>query len=166
MEAGFGEGGGFAGGAAGQRLSPGSARRAELALMAILALTCDGRNPAQTQHQPIPGSGIPTHASSADQAAADQDAAIDDVDKLTTARHLRAYYLLQQQAMVRDTDRLLALATQLNAEVSSEHSGTLTREERRQAGEIEKLARSVREKMSEPVPGGMMNEKPGTVFTF
>lgn len=78
---------------------------------------------------------------------------------------MRGFYLAQQKAMVKDTDRLLELAKQLDAEVGSEHAGMLTPEERREAAEIEKLARSVKEKMSAPVPAGMGDQQARRIFT-
>lgn len=54
----------------------------------------------------------------------------------------------QRQAQLkRDTDKLLLLATQLKQEVDKSNENTLSLEVIRKAGEIEKLAKSVREKM-------------------
>lgn len=69
------------------------------------------------------------------------------------AKRLRALNALRQKSLVEDTNKLLKLAAELNAEVSSEHPDALTPEQLRKLAEIEKLARGVREKMSAPVWG-------------
>ncbi|MGE5205830.1 MAG: hypothetical protein ACM3PW_09455 [Chlamydiota bacterium] len=53
----------------------------------------------------------------------------------------------RQAELKRDTDKLLQLATQLKHEVDKSNENTLSLEVMRKAGEIEKLAKSVREKM-------------------
>lgn len=54
----------------------------------------------------------------------------------------------QRQAdLKRDTDKLLLLATQLKHAVDKSNENTLSLEVIKKAGEIEKLAKSVREKM-------------------
>ena len=69
------------------------------------------------------------------------------------AKRLRALNALRQKSLVEDTNKLLKLAAELNAEVASEHPAELTPEQLRKLAEIEKLARGVREKMSAPVWG-------------
>jgi hypothetical protein len=53
----------------------------------------------------------------------------------------------RQAELKRDTDKLLQLATQLKQEVDKSNENTLSLDVIRKAGEIEKLAKSVREKM-------------------
>jgi hypothetical protein len=53
----------------------------------------------------------------------------------------------RQRQLVHDTERLLALANQLKAEVAASGAESMTPEMLRQMDEIEKLARSVKEKM-------------------
>ena len=53
----------------------------------------------------------------------------------------------RQKRLVSDTDRLLSLTSQLKASIASSGSETLTPEMLRQMDEIEKLARSVKNKM-------------------
>ena len=132
----------------------------ELLLALLLALPCDGKNPPYGQQ----GGKMPIHPPLTQQSAADQETPIDSTSALTTSRRLHAYYMEQQKSMVKDTDKLLQLATQLNAEVSGEHTGTLTADERHKVAEIEKLARKVKEKMSEPVPAGMGDQQPSRIF--
>ena len=67
---------------------------------------------------------------------------------------------MRQRAIVSDTDRLLLLAKELNAD-----SASMAAAERvRKAGEIEKLAKSVKEKMSYAV--GDNPTTPGSVNLF
>lgn len=53
--------------------------------------------------------------------------------------------------MVRDAEKLLRVATELQAEVEKEAPASLTPDEVHKWTEIEKLARSVKEKMSTSV---------------
>ena len=53
----------------------------------------------------------------------------------------------RQAELKRDTDKLLQLATQLKQAVDKSNENTLSLDVMRKAGEIEKLAKSVREKM-------------------
>ena len=53
----------------------------------------------------------------------------------------------RQQDLKKDTDKLLELATQLKQHVDKTNENTLSVEVIKKAGEIEKLARSVKEKM-------------------
>ncbi len=53
----------------------------------------------------------------------------------------------RQVELKRDTDKLLQLATQLKAAVDKSNDNTLSLDVIKKAGEIEKLAKSVREKM-------------------
>jgi hypothetical protein len=51
--------------------------------------------------------------------------------------------------MVSDTDKLLKLAKELNEEVAAQNTGTLTSAEMRKIADIEKLARNVRQMMTD-----------------
>jgi len=51
--------------------------------------------------------------------------------------------------MISDSDKLLKLARELNEEVAKENTGTLTLDELHKIAEIEKLARNVRQRMTE-----------------
>lgn len=57
----------------------------------------------------------------------------------------------RQKDLVADTNKLLALVKELNEEVASSNSGELSPDQLRKVAEIEKLAHSVRDKMSESV---------------
>ena len=55
----------------------------------------------------------------------------------------------RQKHLVTDTDRLVDLANELKLEVANSGSETLTPEMQHKIAEIEKLARSVKDKMRE-----------------
>lgn len=57
----------------------------------------------------------------------------------------------RQKSMVSDADKLLKLARQFNAEMLAASPGSLTPAQLRTLNEMEKLARSVKSKMSNPV---------------
>jgi len=71
-----------------------------------------------------------------------------DIDAVMAERRIRALNLERQKRMVADTNKLLALAKELNDEVAAEKSGSLNAEQLHKITEIEKLARSVRERMT------------------
>jgi uncharacterized protein YacL len=60
----------------------------------------------------------------------------------------------RHKSLVADTDKLLKLARQLDAEIATNHSNDLTPEELRKVAAIEKLAHSVRQKMALSYGGG------------
>ena len=78
---------------------------------------------------------------------------VGDNDPVEAARRLRALNEMRQKSMVSDTDKLLKLANELNTEIASANSETLTPDQLHKLAMIEKLARSVKEKMSTPVGG-------------
>ena len=59
----------------------------------------------------------------------------------------------RQKSLVADTQKLVKLAAELNTEINSAHQAELTPAQLRKVAEIEKLAHSVRDKMSSPVTG-------------
>jgi hypothetical protein len=62
-------------------------------------------------------------------------------------RRIRLFYAALHKSMVADADKLLKLASELNAETSRPDFGSLTPAQLRKVAEIEKLAHSVKEKM-------------------
>lgn len=119
---------------------PGLLRIAGCLAVAVLALST-----AAAQRAPQTGSGIQQHT-----APMDEPPVVDPAVNMQTHR-IRMLNVERQKALVSDADNLLKLTMQLNAEVAEEHSSSLTPEQVRMLAKIEKLAKSVREKMSEPV---------------
>jgi hypothetical protein len=68
-------------------------------------------------------------------------------------RQLRVLNADRQKAMIFDTNKLVKLANELDAEVSSTNPDSLTAAQLRKIAEIERLAHSVKEKMSTSVRG-------------
>jgi hypothetical protein len=87
---------------------------------------------------------------------------LDDIgnsDPAEAERRIKALNGMRQKALVSDTDKLLKLANELNAEISA-NPDSLTADQMRKLATIEKLARSVKEKMSTPVSGSQMSQPP------
>jgi cell division protein FtsN len=74
-------------------------------------------------------------------------------DPIQEAKWQRGLNAERQRLMVSDTNKLLKLASELNAEIRNSNSDSLTPEQLRKVGEIEKLAHSVKEKMSTSIQG-------------
>jgi len=80
-----------------------------------------------------------------------QNAEGEPPDPVFQERRMRALNTERQKEMVSDTDKLLKLTTELNAEIAHANSGELTPDEFHKLEKIEKLAKSVKEKMCNPV---------------
>ena len=68
-------------------------------------------------------------------------------------RRLRQFNAAQHKALVSDTDKLLKLVAELNQEIDNSSPAALTPDQLRMVAEIEKLARSVKDKMRNSVQG-------------
>jgi hypothetical protein len=75
-------------------------------------------------------------------------------DPLFVEKRLRAMNIDRHKSMVSDTDKLVKLARQLDAEIASNPSDQLTSEQLHKVGEIEKLAHNVKAKMAQSFDGG------------
>lgn len=85
-------------------------------------------------------------------------------DPAMEAKRLNALNAERQKAMVADTDKLVKLAAELNEEVNGGTPSRLTEEQLRKVAEIEKLARSIREKMATSVrPAPSMMDPPAVM---
>lgn len=73
-------------------------------------------------------------------------------------RRIRELNVERQKEMISDTEKLLKLTAELNAEVAQNHSATFTPDQLRTLTKIEKLAKSVKEKMSNPVQGTIFQD--------
>ena len=115
-------------------------------IAACLALAVLGVSTADAQTR------VPQIGSRSDQHISSMDAppGVDGTVNMQT-RRIRELNIERQKALVSDTDDLLKLTKQLNAEVARDRSSSLTPEQVRMLAKIEKLAKSVREKMSDPV---------------
>ena len=75
----------------------------------------------------------------------------DDPDSAMLERRMRALNNERQKQLVADTDKLLKLARELNEEVAKTNTDSLTPDELHKIADIEKLARNVRQRMTESV---------------
>jgi hypothetical protein len=73
------------------------------------------------------------------------------VDPRVEASRLRTANALRQMSLVADTNKLLRLVHELDAEIGKSSPDSLNADQLRKLAEIEKLAHSVKEKMSTPV---------------
>ncbi len=73
----------------------------------------------------------------------------DDQNPPFPERQIKALNEARQKTVIADTDKLLTLARQLNAEISSSEPSSLTPEQLSKIASIEKLAHNVREKITE-----------------
>jgi hypothetical protein len=77
-------------------------------------------------------------------------------------KRIRVLNAERQKELVSDTQKLLQLARELNAEVSDANAAAMTDAQLRKVAEIAKLARSVKEKMSFSVGGSPNLKSPPT----
>lgn len=68
-------------------------------------------------------------------------------DLAMAEKRMRVLNAERQKEIVADANKLLKLAKELNDEVAAAGTSSLTSDQLRKIGEIEKLARSVRERM-------------------
>jgi hypothetical protein len=82
------------------------------------------------------------------QTSGENDGASDPVFRQKRLRLLSAE---KHKSIVSNTDKLLKLVTELNAEIGSTNSASLTPDQLRMVAAIEKLAHSVKEDMRTPI---------------
>jgi hypothetical protein len=120
------------------------------AVALLLSLACTARSQSQSGNS---GSGVPhtTMGGNFPQRSDMGPLATDEYDPMITERRLRALNMERQKEMVSDTNKLLKLARELNAEVAGQKAEMLTPDQLHKIAEIEKLARNVRERMTSAV---------------
>ena len=127
------------------RAGGGLAARAVLCIAAMLVLPGGAQGPPQPHGL---ASGQRLGRSPADQ----------DGDNFRETERLVALNRQRQKNMVSDTDKLLKLATELETEVEGGGEEHFTPEQLHKISEIEKLARSVKDKMTYSVKGPVFQE--------
>ena len=78
----------------------------------------------------------------------DKTVTIDQQNETQDIRRMRLLNAARQKALVTDADKLLALARNLNTGVGADGSALSASQRMRMAADIEKLARSIKERMS------------------
>jgi hypothetical protein len=122
--------------------------RLGLALVLLLVLPGGAQGGQQTQH----GAG------SIGQQVGPYTVDGPDNDPVEQEKRLKALNAERQKSMVADTNRLVKLATELDAELNGERRESLNSDQLRKFAEIEKLAKNIREKMSLSVKGIPLTE--------
>jgi hypothetical protein len=129
-------------------------------LTLLVVSACGGRF-ASPQLQSTPRTTVidPGRGSASD---ADINSVGNSADIIFRERRLRQLIAAQHKAMVSDTDKLLKLVIQFNAEIDNSTPAALTPEQLRMVAEIEKLAHSVKDKMrtSAPEVPGFVDDAP------
>lgn len=124
-----------------------------LALLLFAARTVHTQVGASGPHAPLPqpiGQG----------ASGGFDDRTGEPDQIDAARRFRAINEMRQKELVSDTNKLLKLANELDAEIHKTNADSLTPDQLHKLATIEKLARSVKEKMSTPVQGAPVYQPP------
>ena len=98
-------------------------------------------------------SPFPPHGWANDPTVVPGEGSGDPAERIARERRLGIINVERQKALVADTQKLVKLAAELNAEINSSHQTELTAEQLRKVVEIEKLAHSVRDKMSSSFTG-------------
>ena len=128
--------------------------RQALWLALVLALPGGAQNrPSQGPPTKVTQQPVPTADSKYTIQQAPFSADMSNVDPIQQERWLRMQNIERQKEMVTDTNKLLKLARELNAEISGSNPDSHTPAQLRKVGEIEKLAHSVKEKMSTSIQG-------------
>ena len=86
------------------------------------------------------------------QALAGSEAGDLEYDSTINGRRAKMMNNERRKLLVTDSDKLFKLATELNNQIAHSNSESLTPDQLRMVAEIEKLARSVRDKMTMIVP--------------
>jgi hypothetical protein len=110
-----------------------------------LALRCGAQNAPGQQHSTMIPQPIGQHVGD-----------IGDLpggNPIQNERLLRALNADRQKSLVSDTNKLLRLVNELNAEIARTNPNALTEAQLRKVAEIEKLAHNVKDKMSTSVRG-------------
>ncbi len=110
----------------------------------------------------LPGFGPSEHSQmGTDPLDQQQSPPLGPNDPMTLEKRLKALNAERQKSMIADTNKLVKLAAELNAEINGRHPGELTPAQLHQVAEIEKLAHSIKEKMCTSVsPAPMMTRPP------
>ena len=144
---------------AGLRILRGRASRAlqaVLGLALLVALSCSpaGRSQSPGGYPIGPGGNRP-YAPGRQGSGVDEPG---DFDPVMAERRVRALNVERQKQLVSDAAKLLKLARELHEEVSSTNPDAFSPDQIRKIAEIEKLARSVKDRMATGVgqPGNIM----------
>lgn len=117
-----------------------------ISLMLAAACATEGAAQTRTLGEPYPHTVW-------NQDPMQQPYAGDPVARLAQERRLKALNDERQKQLVAETNKLVKLTAELNAEINSAHQSELTPEQLRKIADIEKLAHNIRSKMSTSLLG-------------
>lgn len=123
-----------------QRYRPGTAARVLLGLLFLMVLPVAVQTAAQIPDPPNPNQ--------MGRRVRVQPTTVEDTNSFGDHLRMRMANAERQKSIVADTNKLLRLAAELNAEVSTANSDSLSPAQLHKLGEIEKLARNVKSMMS------------------
>jgi len=126
------------------------ALRPVLLLALFLVLPCAL---ARTQSDQTGTGQLSSHPLQSANGRIDPTASTDEEDSVAQQIQLRQLNVALHKSMVSDTDKLLKLVTDLNAELSSTNPDSLTPDQLKKVAAIEKLARNVKDAMKTSVQG-------------
>jgi hypothetical protein len=109
-------------------------------------LLVQGGVPSGSQVPRIPGGSLGQQAGPLSGDGSDDN-------PVEQQKRLKALNVERQKSMIADTNKLVKLAGELNAELAGAHAESLNPDQLRKVAEIEKLARNIKEKMSMSVRG-------------
>jgi hypothetical protein len=122
-----------------------------LLLALFLVVSCA---PARAQSDQNTGTGqLSSHPLQSANGRIDPTSTMDDDDPVAQQRQLLQFNAALNKSMVSDTNKLLKLVTDLNAELSSTNPDALTPAQLKKVAAIEKLARNVKDAMKTSVQG-------------
>jgi hypothetical protein len=134
-------------------MGSGAGRGAGLSVVLAGALGFAALSPAawgqRSTHAPVPGTIGPVGPGSRSPSLGPpgSEGPIDPAARRQEERMENARNVQRQEQLVRDTNKLLALATELKTYVDKTNKDTLSVDVVKKAEEIEKLAKSVKDKM-------------------
>lgn len=121
--------------------------------LALLLPVCGGFSQQSPGVGQFPASNHHTYP----PAGPDPLSSADGDNSVQAERRLRSINIERQKSLVADTNRLLQLANELNAEIAKSNPGELSPVQLRKVAEIEKLAHNVRDKMVMSMRAPMTN---------
>lgn len=119
------------------------AARQVLGLVLLLAMPGTAQNSSQGSQHEFPGQ--------LSRSGARSTMPFDETNEFEEEKRLRLLNEDRQKSMVSDTGKLLKLANELDGEIARANAASLTPAQLHKVAEIEKLARSIKEKMSTSV---------------
>ena len=109
---------------------------------------------ARAQSDQNTGTGqLSSHPLQSANGRIDPTATMDDDDPVSRQRQMLQFIAARNKSMVSDTNKLLKLVTDLDAELSSTNPDSLTPDQLKKIAAIEKLARNVKDAMKTSVQG-------------